>query len=342
MSNTAALEGQYYDGRQPIGTPARLVITGREATLSGAQLLHSYSTRQLSVSPRVGRADRFIHMPNGGQFQCADQALLDRLPQQGRAEGVVAWLEARWGVAIAGIVAIVSLLAGGYFLGLPVVAERIAARIPIETQQALGEQVLAWLDHNGGFAGTRLDAKTQGRIAKGFARLHAGLPLEDYYRLEFRSSDFIGPNAFALPGGTVVITDAMVHLAQNVDEVLAVLAHEIGHAERHHAMRQLLQGSAVAVVAVALTADAASLSVAVAGLPALLARTKYSRGFETEADEFAFTLLKQHGLSPEAFATIMERLNQKYAGKTFGLAFLSTHPVTAERVARARAAVRQD
>jgi predicted Zn-dependent protease len=85
----------------------------------------------------------------------------------------------------------------------------------------------------------------------------------------------------------------------------------------------------------------ASLSVAVAGLPALLAQAKYSREFETEADEFAFQLLKQHGRSPEAFATLMERLAGEDDGAERSYAFLSTHPMTAERVQRARAAARQ-
>jgi predicted Zn-dependent protease len=133
----------------------------------------------------------------------------------------------------------------------------------------------------------------------------------------------------------------MVHEAETVDEAVAVLAHEIGHAELRHTMRHVLQGSAVAVVTATLTADAASLSVAVAGLPALLAQAKYSREFEAEADDFAFKLLKRHNRSPMAFATLMERLAKKHEDEERAFAFISTHPVTAERVKRARAAAKQ-
>jgi len=159
--------------------------------------------------------------------------------------------------------------------------------------------------------------------------------------LEFRDSAFIGPNAFALPGGTIVITDAMIKTAQSPEEVLAVLAHEIGHVESRHALRHVLQSSAVGVVAASVTSDAASLSVAVAGLPVLLAQTKYSRDFEAEADEYGFQLLKQHQLSPDAFASLMERLTQKQESTERAYAFLSTHPVTAERIKRAREAAGQ-
>lgn len=331
------LRGQYYDGRQPIRSPATLVFAGREAALIGARIAQRFPAPALRVSPRVGRADRFVALPGGGQFQCPDDALLDRLPQEIRSEGPVAWLEQRLAVAIGCVAIIASLLAGGYWYGLPAAAERVAARIPIETEAALGEQVLNWLDNYEWFGPTRLEKGLQEDIRRGFAELHGGLPMTARYRLEFRDARLIGPNAFALPGGTIVITDEMIKATKSRAEILAVLAHEIGHVERRHTLRHLLQDSAVAVVAAAITSDAASLSVAVAGAPALLAQAKYSREFETEADEFAFRLLKRRGLSPEAFATLMERLSKEHEDAERAFAFIATHPVTAERVSRARA-----
>jgi predicted Zn-dependent protease len=340
-AGTASLQGQYYDGRQPIGSPATLIFAGREAALIGGRIAQRFRARELRVSPRVGRADRFIGLPGGGQLQCADDPLLDRLPQEIRSEGLVAWLEQRLAVAIAGVAIVVSLLAAGYLYGLPAAAERIAAQVPIETEAALGEHVLTWLDSNHWFGPTRLEKDLQEGIRGGFADLHSALPLASRYRLEFRDAKLIGPNAFALPGGTIVITDEMVRVAKSREEILAVLAHEIGHVELRHTLRHLLQDSAVAAVAAAITSDAASLSVAVAGAPALLAQAKYSREFETEADEFAFRLLKQRGLSPEAFATLMERLAKEHSAAERAFGFIATHPVTAERVNRARAAAGQ-
>jgi len=332
----ATLPGRYYDGRQPLGSPATLIVSGQDSALIGTQVSQRHATRQLRVSPRVGRAGRFIALSDGGQFHCADDAFLDRLPQEHPSEGVVAWLEARAAVALAGVAIIVTLLLAGYFYGLPAAAERVVAHIPLETERALGDEALTWLDKNEWFKPSQIGEEMQFFIRKDFEELYRGLPMAAHYRLEFRDS-FLGPNALALPGGAVVITDAMVNEAGSLEEIAAVLAHEIGHVERRHTLRTLLQGSAVAVVVATITADAASLSVAVAGLPALLAQAKYSREFETEADEFAFQLLKQHGRSPEAFATLMERL----AGEgdvERSYAFLSTHPMTAERVQRARAA----
>ncbi len=334
------LEGHYYDGRWPIAVPARMEFAGQDALLTANLTSGRYALDTLKVSPRIGKTDRFIALPNGGQFQCADHAFLESLPQVSPSEGPVAWLEERWGVALAGVAIIACILLAGYFFGLPAAAERIADRIPVETEKTLGRQALAWLDEKGWFKPTNLDKNTQKGIKDGFDRLRSELPLKNHYQLEFRAG-VIGANAFALPGGTIVITDDMVKAAESPEEVLAVLAHEIGHVELRHTLRSVLQNSAVALVAATVTADAASLSVAVAGLPVLVAQTKYSREFEAAADDFAFRLLKQQGYSPAAFASLMERLAKQHEQQERAFAYVSSHPVTAERVKRARAAAQE-
>lgn len=337
-NHTLILQGYYYNGRQPLRHRATLEFVNGEVTLAhDGELLH-YVATDLLASPRVGRADRFIALPDGGQFQCRDLPVLDALPQHSRAEGAVAWLEQRVGVALASVVMILVLLTGGYRYGLPAAAKQVAAEIPLETEQVLGEQSLVWLDDSDWFQPSGLDPATQDRLRREFAELSVDLPYAQHFRLEFRASEYIGANAFALPGGTIVITDNMVGLAESDEEVLAVLAHEIGHVELRHVMRHVLQDSAVAVAAATITGDAATLSAAVAGLPAMLAQAEYSRDFETEADDFAFALLRTHAISPEAFATVMERLDAGCGPEPGVLDFLSTHPVTRERVERARAA----
>jgi predicted Zn-dependent protease len=333
------LEGQYFDGRQPIGVPATLELAGGEAKLTAGAVTACYAISRLGVSARTGTADRFIALPDGAQVLCADQAALDSLPQDSPTEGPAAWLEERWGVAVACVLTVGAILVVAYFVGLPAAAERIAARVPIATEQALGREALAWLDAHEWFQPTGLDAAARTPIAEGFDRLRADLPLHEHHRLEFRASKAIGPNAFALPGGIIVITDALVRETGSPEEVLAVLAHEIGHVELRHAMRGVIQNSVVAAVAAMVTADAASLNVAIAGLPTLLAQAKYSRKFEADADEYAFRLLRQKGYSPAAFATFLERLSRADLQEAMGpFSYISTHPVTLDRVQRARAA----
>ena len=332
---------RYYDGRTPVPVPVTVIWSGATVTLMGANIAQTYPVEGMRVSPRVGGADRFVALPDGAQLQCPDHPLLDRFPQEGRTEGVVAWLEQRWQVALAGVVVMLAGLALGYFYGLPAAAERIAARVPVEYEKKLGEHALAWLDQHQLFLPSRLEPSTQQQLSSGFAELSRDLPAAAHYRLLFRDAPAIGPNALAFPGGIIVITDEMIDLAESAGEVYAVLAHEIGHLQRRHTLRHILQNSITAAVAATLTADASSLTLAASGVPVMLVQAKYSREFETEADDFAFDLLKRHDLSPEHFANLMERLSAKPDAQFERRAsFLSTHPVTADRIARARAAAK--
>lgn len=344
MSGTKTLPVTHFDGRHPLGAPATLLWGGRAAMLVNARVMERHALRKLRVSPRAGTADRFITLPGGGQLQCADGPLLDTLPQESRYEGAVAWLERKWGVALAALAALIAGLAALYAYGLPVLADEVAARVPIDYEVRLGHHALQWLDGNGFLHPSKLDADRQAVLRDGFARLRRGLPQEPHMQLAFRAAPGIGANALALPGGAIVLTDELVALSKSPEETLAVLAHEIGHVERRHALRQLVQGSITATIAATLAGDAATMGSAVAGFPVLLAQTKHSRDFEAEADDFGFALLKAHGISPDAFADIMERMS--FAGSCgegeaeASSGFLSTHPMTQERIAKARAAAR--
>ena len=266
---------------------------------------------------------------------------MDNLPQDRPFEGILAWLEQRWIVALVCVGIVFSVLLAGYFLGLPAAAERLVARIPMRTEVILGAQALSWLDNNGWLKPTSIDNETREKISENFKGLYRGLPFEKTYRLYFRASDFIGPNAFAFPGGAIVITDKMVETAATNEEAMAVLAHEIAHVELRHTLRSVLQGSAIGLIAATVTADAAHLSGAVAGLPVLLAQTRYSRTFEAEADSYAFSLLKKNGYSPEAFADLMEKLARQHRTEQGRMTWLSTHPASSRRVDNARRSARE-
>ena len=136
-----------------------------------------------------------------------------------------------------------------------------------------------------------------------------------------------------------MVTDQLVELAASDDELLAVLAHEAGHHEHRHGMRQALESSAVVVVAGFLFGDlsgTASLSVSV---PVLLLESGFSRAHEREADVFAFDLLRRTGRSPADFAAIMRRLADHHGDAGEGpVSYLSTHPPSEERIRAAESA----
>ena len=151
------------------------------------------------------------------------------------------------------------------------------------------------------------------------------------YEIRFRASK-IGPNALALPGGVIYVTDALVELAPDNEAVLGVLAHELGHIDRRHLMRRLFASAAVGAAAAVLFGD---VSTVLAALPAILIELDYSRSMEREADLYAVELLRANGISTGSLATLFERMQKahdKRGSSSDWPAYLSTHPPTPERV----------
>jgi Zn-dependent protease with chaperone function len=337
-------DAAYFDGRSSARTAVRVEAGDGTLHITGGGVDIEVALADIEVDARIGNTPRTLQLPGGAQLQTADHAALELLfPQANRFEAWVHGLERHWGMALASIVLIAGVAWWFSAYGIPLAANAVARALPQELEAKLGAQTLAALDASLCSAST-LDATRQNSINALFGKLTAGDPTP--YHLEFRACPRIGPNAYALPGGTIVVIDELVELAANDRQVAAVLAHEIGHVQKHHSLRLALQGAGVAALFSVLAGDAISITSLAVGLPTLLLQTGYSREFEAEADELGFARLKAAGMSPADFADIMTRLEdyqKKHAGgATAGdkgeraLDYLSTHPDTAQRIERAR------
>src|SRR5471030_1414092 len=215
---------------------------------------------------------------------------------------------------------------------LPPAASLLAHALPVAIERRLGDGVLELLDKHV-FAPSQLPLARRQQLSTRFERLLPPYPGTPPHRILFRKSR-IGPNAFALPSGDIVMTDEMVNLMQDDDALMGVLAHELGHLHERHLTRRIIQGSAVAASATLLFGDVSSV---IAALPPLLLDLKYSRDAEREADDYAIAMLRYNGIAPEHLAEVFVRLD-KIAGSM--PAYLSSHPASRERIAHIRAAAR--
>jgi len=151
-------------------------------------------------------------------------------------------------------------------------------------------------------------------------------------------------NAMALPGGYVYVTRGLLALADNEAEVAGVIAHEIGHVAAHHGRDR--HGKSVlanlGLVLLGAVTDSAAL-VNVAQFGALAVLRSYSREDELEADMLGVRYLSRAGFAPQAMSSFLRKLEAHHeleallqgSGRGGGFDFLSTHPRTGDRVARA-------
>lgn len=323
------IAGTYYDGRISHGRPVRVSVVDGVLHLDGDGLALSYPLTVVRQEPRLGALPRRIDLPDGGGCVVpAEFELPTSATPAARVDQWVTNLEGRWQAAIVAAVIVLGVLWGGIVFGVPVLAKQIAMNMSPRVEEQMGRQTLAALDRMA-LKPTALSAERQAALTARFTELVRLASDDAQYTLLFRASPAVGPNAFALPGGSIVLLDELVEAAENDDEIAAVLSHEIGHLYERHTMRLVLQTSAAGVLVAAVVGDVFSASSYAAALPAFLLQARYSRAFETEADDFGLQLLDRAGIDRKHFIRLLTRLEKGHGDGLPG--FLSTHPRTSER-----------
>jgi Zn-dependent protease with chaperone function len=335
----------YFDGQSTRATPVsvwRDDATLRWQTADGRMTWHALMT-EVEPSARVVGLPHVLRLASGAHLQI-DHDLMpaDWFPRHHRLERWVDWLERRWPAAAAGVVVIVVALVCLFEFGLPWAADRVATHLPPTLEHAMGVQSLAALEGHV-LLPTTLKAERQSHYQALFQHFVLGVHGLPEVRLRFYNAPMVGANAFAMPDGTVVFTDALAKVIPDDEAFIAVIAHELGHQAHHHMLRQVLRGSGVFIVAGMLMGDVTSVGGIAAGVPTFLVNAHYTRGFEADADSFAFAALAQQGIDPVAFTHAMQALQKAHPDMAAGeqdMRYVSSHPMTAERMARANEASR--
>lgn len=249
-----------------------------------------------------------------------------RPPVRGRGR-ILAWSVA----AIASVTLIVFIL-------VPVMADQLAEFLPPEGERALGdttfEQIRAALSDNDISPVTVCDDPAgMAALARMQTRLEEQTDLP--YPLTVLVLDHKMVNAFALPGGRIVIFRGLLDAAQTPDEVAAVLAHEIGHVVNRDPTRGALRSAGSIGVLGLVFGDFAG-GAAVLFMVERLIDATYSQSAEAGADSFAHRVLADSGMSPAALADFFERLLAEYGDQEGIVAHFMAHPGLGDRIAAAR------
>ena len=180
------------------------------------------------------------------------------------------------------------------------------------------------------------------RIGQEIVRASGPQPFE--YRFYVVDEEDI--NAFALPAGHVYVHTGTILKARNVSELAGVIAHEVGHVQRHHVTanyeRSRTTGAVyqLGVLTALLLGGGAAAGIANlgGGLAAMTYLNSFSREAENEADAFAVEMLPRAGYDPEGLVTFFQTLINDGGGGG-GPSFLSSHPATTERIQHTSALV---
>lgn len=217
---------------------------------------------------------------------------------------------------------------------IPAASDRLAFIVPRSVEQTLGDRLERTVLQVGpqNICGSSSDNPDLRSLAERLQAVSGGSEPVSLHIIDLPMA-----NAFALPSGRIFVTRPLLDLSQTPDELISILAHEMGHVQAHHALRLSLRVGGSSALLGFLLGDFTG-SAALIAIGQALMGTAFSREFEREADELSVQILQDLGISPLVLANMLERLQ----GDDQQVGLLATHPMTADRRAFLAQAALQD
>ena len=209
-----------------------------------------------------------------------------------------------------------------YFFMLPWIADRAAMNFPKEQEIALGAELKKQY-----LLSERIDTQ-QTRLLNEFA---SKLDLGNDFPADYTVVDADIVNAYALPGGPIVVYAGIIRKMQTPEELAGILAHERSHVLRHHSTRSIFQNVSGVLLLNLVLGDASSFINLIAQNGQQIQQLSYSRELELEADREGLQLLLKNNINPDGMLSLLEKLKDENSGSIIP-EFLSTHPLPDSRI----------
>jgi beta-barrel assembly-enhancing protease len=215
-----------------------------------------------------------------------------------------------------------------YLWAIPAAAGLLAERVPVSWEERLGnaavEQIMA--SHR-----RCVDPEREAAVAAIVKRLLEPVARVPYtFRVTVVDDSMV--NAFAVPGGQIVLLRGLVERSRTPEELAGVLAHEIQHVLRRHATRLLLQHASSGLLLVAVSGDLTGVMAYGIESARVLGTLSYSRHFESEADVEGLRMLLAADVDPKGMIAFFETLRSGERGLPSAARYLASHPLAADRV----------
>ncbi len=268
-------------------------------------------------------------------------AVLNQNPRQREQIEAIAKQKKHWPLsAIVSAVALIVLigLAGLVIARKTALVHFLANQAPVAWEVRLGGSIFAQIQSNGKLVDDARLAEQLQRAVEPLLRGISGMG----YTLQFHILQDTNVNAFAIPGGHVIVHSGLLNAVDKPEELAGVLAHEIAHVTQKHGFRKVIDSAGLYLLIQSVFGDVSGLLALIADSSEFLLKQKYSRDFEREADDVGWTYLIGANIDPRGMTDFFKKLrvqddispSRQIDG---GLNLLSTHPTTDERIQRLEA-----
>jgi len=290
---------------------------------------------QLVVKWQEGGASRTLYVRDAAAIAAIRRAAPpELLAHFDQAATSVRRARAARRTALLAAAGLLMVLGAGAWAGSDALVTWVVDLVPPEWEREIGEAAL-----QGALA--QQEIVREGPVVEAVAEMTARLTshiANSPYRFTVTVVRSPVVNAFALPGGYVVVFTGLIQAAKSPEEVAGVLGHEINHVLQRHGLERIVNTLGIVAVAAIVFGDQQGLIGLAKQLGVEVLTLKYSRDQETEADLTGLRLLHRAKVDPAGLIAFFERLAQseKEQGR---IELLSTHPMSAARATRLKAEV---
>ncbi len=327
------MDTRFLDGKSARPLPATVEVEGKTVRILADGQTHVWPVKGLEIvvegdqarlSHRSNRDARLV-MPEADWIVIGGDHLADVARRRRRVET---------GLVI-GLTAFAAATVGFVFFGVPLASGPLARATPPSFEIGMGRNFDAQL----GAAFQRCEGREGQKVLHDLGkRIAAGADTPFDIRVRAVHAPML--NAFALPGGPILVTDDLIRDAKSPDELSAVIAHEVSHVEKRHVMQAVWRSLGIGLLLDAVVGGGSGAGQQAVLLAGQATDLRYGRDAESEADARGQQLLRKQGLSSTGMASFFARLGK---GEDQGdmatvSEFTATHPNAARRARAARAA----
>lgn len=216
----------------------------------------------------------------------------------------------------------IGILAGIYFWFMPWLGERVAMNFSKSYEIQLGDGM-----YNATISAYKVDSAKTRVINEFYKELH--YPVDYPVSVTVVSSTEV--NAFAIPGGHIVVHDAILEGMKTPEELAALLGHEASHIAKRHSLRSLFRSLARQMMIMLIVGNDSGILSYLANNADALKGLQYSRALETEADNNGMRMMAENHIDVGGMDRLMQMLQKESVGEEPS-AFMSTHPVFKDRI----------
>ncbi len=312
MSETLDIKGRFYPPQSSEGCDGTLRIRGETvfATVFDEGRV-GLPRHEIRIEPRIGTMRRKIYLPNGFVFETENTAAVDAIDTKKRWKALARLEKTGWHLIPFAIFTPI-LAVGFYRLMIPLLISAGLFFTPDGLPKRIDKASLGSLDKIW-MRPTNVDAERQRELTALFEQLVAARPegrerRVPNYELKFRRMRPPTPNAFALPGGTIVLTDSLIRDFGDDDVLAGIIAHEIAHVEYEHSLRQIYRALGMAALINMIAGDAGPMLEDLLLEGSALLSLSFSRKHELQADSYSVPLMREVGRRPDAILGFFETL----------------------------------